>query len=152
MRISEIMTRGAHTIAPSLSIQEASRAMKRLNVGMMAVTDERARLLGVITDRDLVLRALAEGLDPKTTQVRAVMSHEVFAAYENTELGDAVETMSSRGISRLVVLNGSGEVSGVLSASDIAVHCDPLRVRDLFRALGNVYRDKHTRSSGPSLV
>jgi CBS domain-containing protein len=152
MRITEIMTRGAHTVAPSITVQEASRAMKRLNVGMMAVTDERGRLLGVVTDRDLVLRAMAEGLDPERTQIRAVMSHEAHAAYENTELGDAVETMCSRGISRLIVLNDSGEVSGVLSASDVAVHCDPLRVRELFRALGNVYRDKHTRISGPSLV
>ena len=152
MRISEIMTRGAHTIAPSVSLQEASRAMKRLNVGMMAVTDERGRLLGVVTDRDLVLRGLAEGLDPHTTQVRAVMSHEAHATHEDTELGDAVETMCSRGVSRLIVLNDSGEVFGVLSASDIAVHCDPLRVRELFRALGSVYRDKHTRSNSPSLV
>jgi CBS domain-containing protein len=118
--VCDVMTTGAETIEPTATLQFAAARMKALRVGFLTVHDEPAGVLGVITDRDMVVRALAEGAPPDTTLVRDVMSAHVIWCYEIAELSQAVELMQQHGVRRLVVLDQDHRLSGVLSVDDVA--------------------------------
>ena len=118
--VCDVMTRGAETIEPAATLQVAAARMKALRVGFLTVHDEDAGVLGVITDRDMVVRAMAEGAPPEQTLVRDVMSAHVVWCYEIAELSQAVELMQQHGVRRLVVLDQDHRLSGVLSVDDVA--------------------------------
>ncbi|HST93480.1 MAG TPA: CBS domain-containing protein, partial [Microvirga sp.] len=85
MKISEIMTRNVRVVAPDRTIQEAARLMDDMNVGVLPVCDGR-RLKGMITDRDITVRATAAGLPPDTTRVRDVMSDNVWWCFDDDDV------------------------------------------------------------------
>jgi len=118
--VCDVMTAGAETIEPTATLQLAAARMKALRVGFLTVHDESAGVLGVITDRDMVVRAMAEGAPPDKTLVRDVMSAHVVWCYEIAALSAAVELMQQHGVRRLVVLDQDHRLSGVLSVDDVA--------------------------------
>ena len=120
MKIKEVMTRAVETVRPDQSIQEAAAKMKSLDVGPIPVTDGD-RLVGMLTDRDIVLRAVADGRDPRTTKVRDAMTSDVVCCKEDDDVKDAARQMKDRQIRRLVVVDGQQCVSGIVSLGDIAV-------------------------------
>jgi CBS domain-containing protein len=120
MKVKEIMTRGCECIAPQSTLQQAAQRMKALDVGPLPVC-EKDRLVGMLTDRDIVLRAVAEGRDPKATQVRDVMTPNVTYVFEDQDVAEAAQLMKEKQIRRLVVLNRDKRLVGMLSLSDIAV-------------------------------
>ena len=120
MKIKEVMTRAVETVRPDQSIQEAAAKMKSLDVGPMPVT-EGDRLVGMITDRDIVIRAVADGRDARTTKVRDAMTTDVVSCREDDDVKDAAKKMKDRQIRRLVVVDGAQKVCGIVSLGDIAV-------------------------------
>jgi CBS domain-containing protein len=114
------MTRDCECIAPDSTLQEAACRMKELNVGPLPVCADD-RLAGMVTDRDIVLRAVAEGCDPKTARVRDVMTPHVAYCFEDQEVEDAARLMKDRQIRRLVVLDRDRRLIGIVSLGDIAV-------------------------------
>src|SRR5262245_55592236 len=100
MQISEIMTRQVEVIPPGASIEQAARTMKELDVGMLPVCDGD-RLLGTLTDRDITIRAIAEGRDPSDTIVEDVMTHDLVYCFEDQEVKDAAQVMYDHQIRRL---------------------------------------------------
>jgi CBS domain-containing protein len=114
------MTRGCDCIAPDNTLQEAARRMKDLDVGPLPVCFDD-RLAGMVTDRDIVLRAVAEGRDPKTTRVRDVMTPHITYCFEDENVEEAARLMKDRQIRRLVVLNNDRRLVGIISLGDIAV-------------------------------
>jgi CBS domain-containing protein len=121
MQLKELMTHGVEVIHPDATLQEAARQMRGLDIGPLPVCDGE-RLVGMLTDRDITVRATAEGRDPKTTKVRDVMTCEVIYAFEDQGVTEAARLMEEHQIRRLVVLNRDNRLAGIVALGDLAVH------------------------------
>lgn len=121
MNVNSVMTKGAECASPSTSLQEAARKMKTLDVGSLPVCGDGDRLVGVLTDRDIAVRAVAEGLDAKTTQAKDVMTPDVVYCFEDQDVRDAAKLMQDRQVRRLVVLDRDKRLVGIVSLGDLAV-------------------------------
>lgn len=119
MIVSECMTTGVEITSPDDSIRDVARIMREIDAGCMPV-GENDRLVGVITDRDIAIRAVAEGLGPETT-VRDVMSRDVRWCYEDEDIEDVSEQMAEFKVRRLPVLNREKRLIGVISLGDISL-------------------------------
>jgi CBS domain-containing protein len=104
MKVKDVMTEHAECISPNDSIQVAAQKMKDLDVGPLPVCD-KDRLVGIITDRDIVVRAVCKGSDPKNTEIRDVMTPHITYCFDDQEIEEAAELMRKKKIRRLAVLN-----------------------------------------------
>ena len=119
MQISEIMTRGVETVSPDASLQQAAAAMEALGVGSLPVCDGR-RLVGAITDRDIVVRGVAAGLSPIDSLVRDCMTADIAYAFEDEESDEVLDRMKTLQVRRLAILNRDKALVGIVSLGDIA--------------------------------
>lgn len=138
VKLRDVMTRTIETIDASARVQDAALKMKTADVGMLPVT-EAGRLVGIVTDRDLVIRAVCNG--KTATPVRDVMSPHPVCIDQNRDIDDAIGSMIGHRVGRLVVSDEVGRIVGVLSATDVAVACSgDARVGSLANALGGAHR------------
>ena len=114
------MTPWVLTIPPETTIQEAARKMRAHRIGMLPVTKEGS-ILGVITDRDIAVRAVADAKHAKLTAVSEIMSPRVVTCLVDHDLEEACSLMEANHIRRILVMNHNGRLAGVLSVEDIAV-------------------------------
>jgi CBS domain-containing protein len=121
MELRDIMTRNVEVVSGDATLKEAATMMKALDVGFIPVCDGN-RLKGILTDRDITIRATADGRDPTKTKVADVMSTDIAYCLEDQEVEDAVSLMEARQIRRLPVLNRDKCLIGIVSLGDIAVH------------------------------
>ena len=119
MLVREIMRSKLESILPSASLRDAAQKMRDLNFGSLPVAED-GKLLGMITDRDICCRGVADGFDPATTDVREIMSRDISFCFSDDSVTDAVRQMESRHIRRLAVLNHDKTVAGFLSVDDLA--------------------------------
>ena len=119
MLIGEIMSRDIQTIAPGDSVQKAASVMGTLDLGFLPVCDEAA-LLGVVTDRDITVRATAFGLDPESTHVAQIMTAQTVSCSEDDRIDDVMKIMGDAQVRRLPVLSREGEIVGIVSLGDLA--------------------------------
>lgn len=120
MRVSEIMTSGFDTIDSTTSLTEAAKKMKSLDVGFLPVREGRD-LVGVLTDRDIVVRALAMEFDPDSTRVGDIATHNVIFCYEDISVEEAARLMEEHQIRRLIACDYDGNPVGIVSLGDLAV-------------------------------
>jgi CBS domain-containing protein len=120
MEIREVMTLGVETVRPDAAAKQAAKKMKKMNVGCLPVCDGN-RLEGLITDRDIAIRLVAEGHNPSTTKVRNIMTSGVIYCYDDQTVEEAVTTMQAHQIRRVPILNKQNELVGMLSLGDISV-------------------------------
>jgi CBS domain-containing protein len=118
MLVKDVMTRGVEVVRPSDTLQEAAGRMKDRDVGPLPVCDGD-RLVGVITDRDITVRATAEGYDPWTEKVGEIMTPEVVTCFEDQEVAEAERLMKARHVHRLMVLGRDHRLVGILSSHDL---------------------------------
>lgn len=123
MRVSEAMTPDVCIANPEQSIAEAARIMAEIDAGVLPV-GENDRLIGMITDRDIAIRAVAAGKGAETP-VREVMSREVKYCFEDQDTEDVAENMAEIKVRRLPVLNRGKRLVGILSLGDLAICEDP---------------------------
>ncbi len=121
MRIAEIMTQDPEVITSNFVLKDAALMMRELDVGMLPIGKDD-RLVGMLTDRDITIRATAEGRDPTKTQVHEVMTQEVVYCFEDQEVSEAAKLMQERQIRRLPILNREKGLIGIVSLGDVAVH------------------------------
>lgn len=119
MRAGEVMTRDVVTVRPDAMIREAAQMMDDLNVGALPVCDGR-RLVGIITDRDIVVRSTADGMRPDATPVHAVMSEDVCWCFESDPVEKIEEAMSRRQIRRMPVVDQNRRLVGMIALGDLA--------------------------------
>jgi CBS domain-containing protein len=117
MKVREAMTGDVRLTDPDRSIREAAEMMADQDIGALPV-GENDRLVGMITDRDIAVRAVARGLDPDT-KIREVMSQEVMYCFDDEELDDATQHMGDTKVRRLPVLNRDKRLVGIISISDL---------------------------------
>jgi CBS domain-containing protein len=118
--INEVMTRGVQVIAPDTTLQRAAQLMDELNVGALPVCEDR-ELVGMITDRDITVRATAAGLEPTQHMVREVMTEQTRWCTEDQTTDDVMKQMGDVQIRRLPVLDERHEVVGIVSLGDLAI-------------------------------
>jgi CBS domain-containing protein len=120
MKVSDVMTTEVETVQMNSTLEEVASIMKVENVGAVPVVDEDDDLVGIITDRDIVVRCVADGKDPAETNVEEVLSHDLETIEPDADVEEAAKLMADRQIRRLPVCE-QGELVGMLSIGDLAV-------------------------------
>ena len=123
-RVSDVMTADPVTLTTDNSLQEAAAAMRDNDIGDVVVTKADGSVCGIITDRDIVVRGVAEGASPGSTKLDDVCRHEVVTVGPDDAIAVAVKTMEERAIRRLPVMD-NGNLVGIVSIGDLAVERDP---------------------------
>ncbi|HMN51271.1 MAG: CBS domain-containing protein [Xanthobacteraceae bacterium] len=118
MKVSEVMTTDVKIADPNRTIQDAAKLMDKNDCGSLPV-GEADRLVGMITDRDIVIRAVAAGL-PASTPIRDVMTKEMKYCHENDDIEDVARNMGEVQMRRLPVLNAEKRIVGIVSIGDLA--------------------------------
>lgn len=121
MQLRDIMTKSVETIGYDASLRFAATLMENENVGFLPVMRD-GQMVGVITDRDITVRAVSKGLSPEETIVEQAMTENVVALPENTEVEDAADLMDSRKVRRLVVTDSHESLVGVVSLDTLSLY------------------------------
>jgi CBS domain-containing protein len=119
MKVSEAMTTDVRLVSPTHTIQQAAQMMSEIDAGILPV-GENDRLVGMITDRDIAVRAVAKAMPPSTS-VRDVMSKEVKYCFEDDDVDEVAHNMGDIQVRRLPVLNHDKRLVGIVSLADIAM-------------------------------
>jgi CBS domain-containing protein len=125
MLVRDAMTHPAETVGPDETLREAARMMKERGVGALVVCGE-GRVLGILTDRDIVVRSTAAGASPAEADVRSAMTPQAVSCCEDDELDEAATRMAHGAVRRLVVLDAAKRLAGILSVDDIALRSPAL--------------------------
>ena len=133
MKVSEAMTRDVRVASPDETIRQAAKTMASLDAGVLPV-GENDQLIGMITDRDIAIRGIAEGKGPKA-KVRDVMTDDVKYCFEDRELEEVTRNMADIQVRRLPVLNRDKRLVGILSLGDIAGSSDGKGAGDALRGI-----------------
>ncbi|QSQ21477.1 CBS domain-containing protein [Pyxidicoccus parkwayensis] len=118
-QVKDVMTKEVELISPNDSLKDAAEKMRSLNVGPLPVCDGD-RLKGIITDRDIVVRAVSQGMDPSNTRVSQAMSDEIEYVYEDDDISTAARKMKEEQIRRILVVNRDKRLVGIVALGDIA--------------------------------
>jgi CBS domain-containing protein len=125
MQVNQVMSTNVQVARPDDTLRRIAQTMAELDAGVLPVCDAE-RLIGMITDRDLVVRGLGIGLDPDAARVRDVMSPQVYFCYEEDDLEEVVQSMAEWKVRRLPVLNLDKKLVGIVSLGDIAQDAAPV--------------------------
>lgn len=118
MTVASICTRLPETTSGNDTVLAVAKQMLSREVGTLVVTDREGRPEGIVTDRDIVTRCVAEGLAPGTTEIRDVMTKDVHTVHEDETTEAALEMMADKEVRRLVVVNDAGQVAGIVALDD----------------------------------
>ena len=118
--VAEIMTRRVVYLPGDTMLDEAAQAMRDQSIGDVVVTDGPT-MSGLVTDRDIVVRALAEGLPPQSTTLASIATHELIMIEQSASVEEAVRAMRARDVRRLLVCDADRKLVGIVSLSDLAL-------------------------------
>jgi CBS domain-containing protein len=130
----EIMTQGVECVKESESLVDAARKMRDLDVGALPICGDDDRLKGMLTDRDIVIKCLAEGGDPQTTTAGSLAGGKPVTVGADDSIDEVVQTMSQYQVRRLPVIDGHRLV-GIISERDVAQHAPDQKVADTVQAV-----------------
>src|SRR2546428_2525850 len=119
MNIHEIMSKDVECVEPSLPIGKAAKKMRELDIGFLPIC-ENGKLVGTVTDRDITIRSVAQGRDPRLAPVSEIMSQDVFYCYDDEDVERVAQYMQEKEVRRMVILNRQKRLVGVVSLGDIA--------------------------------
>ena len=134
--IRDIMTRGVETISRDATLQEAAARMRALDIGVLPVCDGPA-LAGMVTDRDIAVRGVAEGMVPQESRVADVMTEDVRWCREDETVEQVLEEMGEQQVRRLAVLNAAREVVGIVALGDFATREPRVHVDEALRDISS---------------
>ena len=120
MKVKDIMTKDIVYINPNATVTEAAQLMQKHNIGSVPVCEQN-KLIGIVTDRDIVVRNIANGMNPNNTKVRDVMTSQVASATPDMDVSDAASIMSQKQIRRMPVIE-SNNLVGIVSLGDMATN------------------------------
>ena len=123
-RIRDVMTTNPETLPESTTVREAAEAMRANDIGDVVVVDDNGQLSGILTDRDIVVRVVAEGRDPRATRIGDIASRDLTAVSPDDPVDRAVQLMRDKAIRRLPAVD-KGKPVGIVSIGDLALDRDP---------------------------
>jgi len=118
LKVHEAMVNNPITLEPSAFVFEAAKQMREKKIGSIIVV-QKGKVLGIVTERDLVRRVLAENRDPRTVQIHDIMTTPVVTITSNEDIIDAAQLMKAKGIRRLVIID-DGKLIGIITTDDLA--------------------------------
>lgn len=121
------MSREVSSIGRATSLKEAANLLRKGDIGILPVVDDGGRLIGLVTDRDIVVRAVAEGMDVVATEVGDIMTSDTFTAAPDDFVFEAVRTMGDKQVRRVPIVDGEGVLVGIVSMADIAMEMEDER-------------------------
>ena len=130
----DVMTQGAECIGENESVAEAAKKMAQLDVGALPICGEDDRLKGMLTDRDIVVKVLAQGKDPESTNAGELGEGKPVTIGADDSISDAISTMKEHKVRRLPVIDGH-DLVGIVSQGDLAQHVDEEDVGDLVETI-----------------
>jgi CBS domain-containing protein len=132
----DVMTGGAECIGENDTITDAAKRLKELDVGAMPICGEDNRLKGMLTDRDIVIKVIAEGKDPNSTKAGELGEGKPVTIGADDSIDEALHTMAEHGVRRLPVIDGH-DLIGIVSQADLARNVDEEKVGDLVEAISS---------------
>jgi CBS domain-containing protein len=120
MQLKQVMSMNPECVSPATPVGQVASVMKTRDIGMVLVS-ENGRLVGTVTDRDIVIRGIAEGRDPRIAMTGDIMSRKASFCYEDQDVTEAARVMEERKIRRLAILSRDRKLVGVVSLGDLAV-------------------------------
>jgi len=125
-KCNEVMTKNPVCCLPNDSVAKAAELMKSENIGSIPVIENKQsqKLVGIVTDRDLALKIVAKGRDPKTTKVEEVMTHNVVTCRADDDLQKALDAMAKHQLRRIPVLDNDNKILGIIAQADVATRVD----------------------------
>ncbi len=126
MKVSKIMTRDVRLLSPNNTIREAASLMAEIDAGALPVGEDD-RLVGMVTDRDIVIRGIAQGRTPES-KIADVMSKEMLYCFDTDEIDDVARSMGKAQVRRLPVVNKDKRLVGIVSLGDLANKDDPATI------------------------
>jgi len=145
--IRDLMTRDVITVQPDTTLKDAAQLMKARDFGSLPVTEGR-KAIGLITDRDIAIRAVAEGRDPGSTRVADVMSKDVVTVRDTADFDEAKRIMHDRQLRRLPVVNDQGELVGYLAMAKIARNETPEEAGKVLQGVSHPSKPAPMESTG----
>jgi CBS domain-containing protein len=142
-KVHEVMTDRPRCVTPETSVAEAAQLMKSDDIGSLPILDGE-QLAGVVTDRDIVIRAIAEGKDPRGMPVREIASRELVKVNADEDLSTALQLMAAQQVRRLPVVDDDGRLVGILAQADVAVEAKE-------KAVGEMVEEISKSPTGPRL-
>lgn len=134
MKVKDVMHPGVNWVNPNVPVSELAKKMRQADVGALPV-GENDRLIGMVTDRDIVCRGLADGRDIESLSARDVMSKGIIYCYADDDLETALKTMTSKRLRRLPVIDTNKRMIGMLSIGDISQQTKPEHCAQVMRAV-----------------
>jgi CBS domain-containing protein len=144
MQVRDVMTRQVETVAPDASLQEVAEAMEAMGVGSLPVCAGR-RLVGTITDRDIVVRGVATGRSPVEMLVRECMTEDISYAYEEEDAEEVLARMKTLQVRRLAVLDKRKNLVGIVALGDIATEPRAADLREIGEAVAEISEPSRPR-------
>ena len=123
MKIQQIMTAQVECVEPTIPIAKAAEKMKEMDIGFLPIC-QHDRLVGTITDRDITIRSVAQGRDPRLAPVSEIMSQSVFYRYDDDDVEEVARYMQEKEVRRMLILNRDNKLVGIVSLGDIAKASD----------------------------
>jgi len=125
-KCNEVMTKNPVCCMPNDSVAKAAELMKGENIGSIPVieNEQTRKLVGIVTDRDLALKIVAEGRDPKSTRVEAVMTHKVVTCFADDDLQKALDAMAEHQLRRIPVVDNDNKILGIIAQADVATRAE----------------------------
>ena len=142
-KVHEVMTDRPRCVTPETPVSEAAQLMKSDDVGSLPILDGE-QLAGMVTDRDIVIRAIADGKDPRGMPVREVASRELVTVRADDDLSDALKLMASQQVRRLPVVDDDNRLVGIVAQADVAVGAKE-------KAVGEMVEEISKPPTGPRL-
>ena len=135
MQVREIMTENPACAMPDMGLQEVAQLMRDCDCGAIPVVENQnsGKCIGIVTDRDIVMRCLADGKNPLTCRAQDAMSSQVITVYADERLEDAIRAMEDNEIRRIVVVDENDRCIGMLSQADIALNAPENKTAELVR-------------------
>ncbi len=118
-----VMTKNPICCQPSDSVMKVAQWMKRENIGSIPVieNDETRKLVGIVTDRDLAMKVVGQGADPKSVQIEAVMTYKLVTCRPDDDIQRALDMMSEHQLRRIPIVNDENKILGIISQADVAI-------------------------------
>ena len=143
LKVHEVMTDRPRCVTPETPVTEAAQLMKSDDIGSLPILDGE-QLAGMVTDRDIVVRAIAEGKDPRGMPVREVASRELVTVHADDDLATALKLMASQQVRRLPVVDSDNRLVGIVAQADVAVEAKE-------KAVGEMVEEISKSPTGPRL-
>lgn len=128
MKCKDVMTRDLECCLPTNTASEVAQLMKSRNIGPVPIVDnfQNNRLLGIVTDRDITLKVVAEGRDGKNVKVESIMTRDLEICYEGDDIQEVINLMEQSQVRRIPVVNKNNQIVGIITQADVAT-----RLKDL---------------------